>query len=218
MICQRLFISSTYFWKFKRSLPAARLEFNKFGRSIKNWLGSLMKPVSYWISSGVLSVANIFILSSLSDSRGLCWALLVSNTGPCNYPMYKQQTLVCVLAVLSPLLLVTGYPPPHLSQHCQADTTEMVSIKPSLNFNLYLEKFSRYSTLTLIRSDWVLADSAGSGDRMVPYNKMPISPAHRSEVALLYTSIIYILSVIILSERKTQPGRDRGHSSKRRRL
>ena len=148
------------------------LDFNKFGRSIKNWLGSLMKPVSYWISSEVLSVANIFILSSLSDSRGLCWALLVSNTGPCNYPMYKQQTPVCVLAVLSPWSRVIL--PPHLSEHCQPDTGEMVSIKPSLNFNLYLEKFSRYSTLTLIRSDWVSADSGGSGDRMVPYNKMPI--------------------------------------------
>ena len=140
----------------------------------------------------------------------------MSNTGPCNYPMYKQQTPVCVLAVLSPWSRVIL--PPHLSEHCQPDTGEMVGIKPSLNFNLYLEKFSRYSTLTLIRSDWVSADSGGSGDRMVPYNKMPISPAHRSEVALLYTSIIYILSVIILSERKTQPGRDRGHSSKRRRL
>ena len=88
-----------------------------------------MKPVSYWISSEVLSVANIFILSSLSDSRGLCWALLVSNTGPCNYPMYKQQTPVCVLAVLSPWSRVIL--PPHLSEHCQPDTGEMVSIKPS---------------------------------------------------------------------------------------
>ena len=132
---------------------------------------------SYWFPPEVLSVADIFILSSLSVSRCLCWALLMSNIGPCNYPMYKQLTQSRYSDPGSQYWRSSpGHGPSlHLSLHCQIRTQRGEMVRCGPNWTLSGKVSQIYSYFDDLTELWLTAP-AGSGEGPVPYNKMPISP------------------------------------------
>ena len=137
--------------------------------------------------------------------------------------MYKQQTPVSQsrVSVLAVLLLVTGYPPLTFVSALSGGHRGDGQHYPQLNFNLfYLEKFLRYSELRLVMN----RQSFGWQRREWRWGRCRIIKCQYPRTPLRGSIIVYIYNLYLvchyLIERKTQPGssRDRGHSSKRRRL
>ena len=112
--------------------------------------------------------------------------------------------------------------PPHLSLHCQADTGEMVDII----HNWTLISTSIWKSFSDIRSSdfddptefWLTAPGVAIGRCRIIKCQYPRTPLRGSIIVYIYN--LYLVCHYLIREKNStrQYSRERGHSSKRRRL
>ena len=159
---------------------------------------------SYWFPPEVLSVADIFILSSLSASGGLCWALLMSNIGPCNYPMYKQLTQSRYSDPGSQYWRSSpGHGPSlHLSLHCQIRTQRGEMVRCGPNWTLSGKVSQIFLTLMIWRScGWQRRPGVAKGRCRIIKCQYPRSPLRGSIIVYIYN--LYLVCHYLIREKNS---------------